>query len=485
MHGIWLHCQARALETSKAQKNPAGGPDDPEKLHSQALTFFQKSLEHFEQFYGILNTYTVKAITMVARSYYALNNLEEAVSWARKDVDTRKEAFGLSDDRTRRAACHLTEMLTVHRLDITFHETLQNHADARNDEESVKTYNFDEVLITKEEITWELDPFELPEPKRIDAVFRMMEELDGFSAFKLRRDTFLRFLHAVRRSYQANSFHNWVHAWSTAHAIFLIISRTNAQDILGPLGRTAAFLTMLVHDMEHPGLNSQYLIASGSPIALEFEAPSVLENMHWARAKALLTKGKPTDVLENVSEEDREAILQYIYTGIMATDMAQHKSIVNEVEARANRAQQGIAPYDGSSEADRLELVRAVVHAADLSGQGMSQQTAYAFGRGVFEEFHNQSNRERCENLEQSEFMRGLDTPLAQAKAQLGFTHYVVTPLWSNLSSIFPEVEEATMRIKERAEEIDFNEVHSWGGLNHGLINGHRVKMSGYAPHKQ
>ncbi|KAJ1471037.1 hypothetical protein T484DRAFT_3556457 [Baffinella frigidus] len=92
----------------------------------------------------------------------------------------------------------------------------------------------------------------------------------------------------------------------------------------------------------------------------------------------------------------------------------------------------------------------------------MTKGTAYAFGRGIFEEFYNQVICEKDENLEESVFMQNLDQPLAQAKAQLGFTHYVVTPLWSNLSTVFPELQQYMDRIEDRAAEIDFNNVQSW-----------------------
>jgi len=406
-------------------------------------------------------------------------NLLEAVTWGRLEVEAREYTFGKSDPRTRRAITSLNEIITARQLEVTFSETLAEKAVKLSDDEMVKSYDFDEVLIDVKEITWQLDPFGVPEPKRVDAVFRMIEALHGFETLKLKKETLLKFIYAVRRSYQTNSFHNWVHAWSTAHAAFLIVSSTQAGALLGPFGRVACYLTMLVHDLEHPGVNSQFLIASASPLALEFAAPNVLENMHWARAKALLRKGADTDILECLSDENRETVLVYMHTGIMATDMMKHKGIVGELEERANRATEGEEAYDGQCEEDRLEIIRAVCHSADLSAQGMTKGTAYAFGRGIFEEFYNQVICEKDENLEESVFMQNLDQPLAQAKAQLGFTHYVVTPLWSNLSTVFPELQQYMDRIEDRAAEIDFNNVQSWEGLHQGLIEGKRVSMTG------
>lgn len=86
--------------------------------------------------------------------------------------------------------------------------------------------------------------------------------------------------------------------------------------------------------------------------------------------------------------------------------------------------------YDVHKEADRLELVKAIVHASDLSGQAMEPEVAYLFGQGVLAEFHEQATREVLEKLPQTPFMKNLDDKLHQAKAQLGFINFVVEPLW-------------------------------------------------------
>ena len=86
--------------------------------------------------------------------------------------------------------------------------------------------------------------------------------------------------------------------------------------------------------------------------------------------------------------------------------------------------------YDVHKESDRLELVKAIVHASDLSGQAMEPEVAYSFGKGVLAEFHQQATREAQEKLPETPFMKNLDDTLQQAKAQLGFINFVVEPLW-------------------------------------------------------
>ena len=46
-------------------------------------------------------------------------------------------------------------------------------------------------------------------------------------------------------------------------------------------------ISCLVHDIDHPGVNSDYLIKCGSALALQFPYKNVLEQMHWHNAKRI------------------------------------------------------------------------------------------------------------------------------------------------------------------------------------------------------
>lgn len=281
---------------------------------------------------------------------------------------------------------------------------------------------------------------------------------------------------------------------------YMILSSTAATRLLKPNEVLAVMISCLVHDVQHPGVNSDFLIKSGSELALQFPYKNVLEQMHWYTAQQMFKDKCCTNILVNVSPGKAQAILALVHEGIMATDMANHKSIVDSLAdaVRApppdtGREQAGEEPrtcpsasapraaaqgsvegdshevFDIENEQDRLKLIRAIVHAADLSGQVLEKDTAYSFGRGVLTEFHLQSQHERMEKLPATPFMQNLHLPLAQAKAQLGFLNFVVEPLWNNLCMIFPEIKHRHEAVLERMSELDFDSLHQWGGLCEGL----------------
>ena len=62
----------------------------------------------------------------------------------------------------------------------------------------------------------------------------------------------------------------------------------------------AALLGAAVHDIGHDGFNNAHHVAIGSPLALQYNDQSVLENMHAATGLGLLREPRH-DVLENLS----------------------------------------------------------------------------------------------------------------------------------------------------------------------------------------
>jgi len=109
-------------------------------------------------------------------------------------------------------------------------------------------------------------------------------------------------------------------------------------------------------------------------------------------------------------------------------------------------------------------LVEVVVHAADLSAQGMSPPVAYKFGGNVLTEFHQQFLLEHEKRVPLSAFMKDLHTPLGQCKAQLSFIDFVLIPLFSTVRDCFPSLGSPACRIEDRMAEIDFEQAHLWPG---------------------
>jgi cAMP-specific phosphodiesterase 4 len=93
----------------------------------------------------------------------------------------------------------------------------------------------------------------------------------------------------------------------------------------------AAVFAAAIHDVDHPGLTNQYLINSGSEIALMYNDESVLENHHLAVAFKIL-QNESRDIFQNLQKKQRQIIRKMAIDMVLATDMSKHMSLLAELK---------------------------------------------------------------------------------------------------------------------------------------------------------
>lgn len=451
--GVLIWCRAHSI---------VGGhrPEEGREIRSyfeEALQLFLEAHAEYMAAFGLDNSETIKAITMIAASYRKLDNKTESLAWTEREVSVRERVHGSAIPRTQLARKTLNDLRGSMGIRLVGDADDASERSAGN--------------VRPDELVWSLNPFELEDSWMVDALLQMCSSMGFFATFSIDERVMVKFIYAVRLLYHdQNSFHNWRHAWSATHCAYMILRDTTAGRLLDETHRLTVLLSVLVHDLDHPGVNSDFLIKSASPIAINYPTPNVLEHMHWDRATRLLEDGAETDVLGGLDREQKQRVLDLVFHGIMATDMQNHKALMQDLGERVDKQQAGEAPFDTANPEDMRALLKIVVHASDLSGQCMDPDVAYEFGKRVLEEFYNQAQKERAEQLPESVFMKNLHVPLSQAKAQLGFLHYVVSPLWKRMCQLFPELEPLAGRVEERATEIDFDDLSSWKGVNATLV---------------
>jgi hypothetical protein len=73
---------------------------------------------------------------------------------------------------------------------------------------------------------------------------------------------------AVCKKYRANPFHNWKHGFAVLQFMYFILRKTNAAQYLLPEDVFSLIVSSLCHDVDHPGHNNTYEMATSSPLAL-------------------------------------------------------------------------------------------------------------------------------------------------------------------------------------------------------------------------
>ena len=77
------------------------------------------------------------------------------------------------------------------------------------------------------------------------------------------------------------------------------------QGVFSDLEILAAIIAAAVHDVDHPGVNNNFLVNSSSEMALLYNDESVLENHHLAVAFQLM-QSENCDILESFSKIERQ-----------------------------------------------------------------------------------------------------------------------------------------------------------------------------------
>lgn len=245
-----------------------------------------------------------------------------------------------------------------------------------------------------------------------------------------------------------NAYHNFYHAVDVMQTVHAMFYGWGAAHVFTPVEVAATLLGALCHDLEHPGVNNAYLVATRSDLAIRYNDASVLENHHAAVGGALMRKH---GLLDGLSAAQHKEFRRIFISAILATDMTTHFSLTEELTHVGLRNTYAIltllrlegapAPEADVSAPDRHVMLKNILHAADLSNPCKAWTLAKNWSDRVLEEFFAQGDRERDAGLPISPNMDRTTT--RQAALSLNFIDFVVGPLFVAISAILPQAQVA------------------------------------------
>lgn len=145
-------------------------------------------------------------------------------------------------------------------------------------------------------------------------------------------------------------------------------------------------------------LSMQYVVCSGSELAVMYNDASVLENHHLAVAFKLLQE---TDFLVPLSAKQRQTMRRMVIDMVLATDMSKHMSLLADLKTMVETkkvAGSGVLMLDNYT--DRIQVLQNLVHCADLSNPTKPLPLYKEWTRRVMEELFTQGEKERQQGLE-------------------------------------------------------------------------------------
>ncbi|KAG7258270.1 hypothetical protein CRUP_011839 [Coryphaenoides rupestris] len=266
-------------------------------------------------------------------------------------------------------------------------------------------------------------------------MYTIFQERDLMRMFRIPADTLVTFLLTLEDHYHADvAYHNSLHAADVAQSTHILLSTPALHAVFTDLEILAAIFAAAIHDVDHPGVSNQFLINTNSELALMYNDESVLENHHLAVGFKLLQEDN-CDIFQNLSKKQKQTLRRMVIDMVLATDMSKHMSLLANLKTMVETKKvtsSGVLQLDNYT--DRMQVLRNMVHCADLSNPTKSLDLYQQWNKRIMEEFFQQGDRERHRGMEISPMC---DKHTASVeRTQVGFIDYIVHPLWETWADL-------------------------------------------------
>ncbi|XP_045146262.1 cAMP-specific 3',5'-cyclic phosphodiesterase 4A isoform X4 [Echinops telfairi] len=266
-------------------------------------------------------------------------------------------------------------------------------------------------------------------------MYTIFQERDLLKKFHIPVDTMVTYMLTLEDHYHGDvAYHNSLHAADVLQSTHVLLATPALDAVFTDLEILAALFAAAIHDVDHPGVSNQFLINTNSELALMYNDESVLENHHLAVGFKLL-QDENCDIFQNLSKRQRQSLRKMVIDMVLATDMSKHMSLLADLKTMVETKKvtsSGVLLLDNY--ADRIQVLRNMVHCADLSNPTKPLELYRQWTDRIMAEFFQQGDRERERGMEISPMC---DKHTASVeKSQVGFIDYIVHPLWETWADL-------------------------------------------------
>ena len=261
---------------------------------------------------------------------------------------------------------------------------------------------------------------------------------------------FEHFIYEISKGYhRENPYHTDLHAADMLQSIFVYNIYSNFKDSLNlvEIDLLSIFISAIIHDYGHPGLNNNYLIKTKDDLAIKYNDISVLENYHVSEAFNIILKKPGNNIFEKLSEDDFNLCRKNIIECVLGTDMTLHNKKYQAFKRRlqteniknGENIENLFLKLDPINSYNlKLEFLSFIIHAADISNPTKPLIIYKEWAKRCVDEFFNQGDLEKKMGLPISFNCDRNTVNLAQS--QLGFMDAIVSPLFNVLNEYFPQL---------------------------------------------
>ncbi|KAK2833275.1 hypothetical protein Q5P01_017164 [Channa striata] len=376
----------------------------------------------WDQFKRMLN----RELSHLSEMSRSGNQVSEYISTTFLDKQNEVEIPSPTSREREKPMCHISGVKKL-----THSSSLSNSTLPRF---GVKTENEDALARELNDLNkWGLNIFRVAEfsnNRPLSCImYAIFQERDLLKTFRIPVDTFVTYVMTLEDHYHANvAYHNSLHAADVTQSTHVLLSTPALDAVFTDLEILAALFAAAIHDVDHPGVSNQFLINTNSELALMYNDESVLENHHLAVGFKLLHE-ENCDIFQNLTKRQRQSLRKLVIDMVLATDMSKHMSLLADLKTMVETKKvtsSGVLLLDHYT--DRIQVLRNMVHCADLSNPTKPLGVYRQWTERIMEEFFRQGDKERERGMEISPMC---DKHTASVeKSQVGFIDYIVHPLW-------------------------------------------------------
>ncbi|KAJ3121466.1 cAMP-specific 3',5'-cyclic phosphodiesterase 4D [Nowakowskiella sp. JEL0407] len=309
-------------------------------------------------------------------------------------------------------------------------------------------------------VSWNFDMFHFSEmsdghPLYFTAV-NLLHSKEVLNVLNINAEKFQRWMLLMESEYHDHPYHNAIHAADVLHAFNYLLLEDPMSETYTPVEIFAGMIAAIGHDIDHPGLNNQFLVKSRDELAVLYSDVSVNEYHHIAHIFQTSSKSK-YNIFADFSNEEYEEIRKIIIRLILATDMSNHFEYLTKFKTKLQQSNIAIGRLE--TQENRMIVMEIAMKCADLNNPSKTSDLARKWTENIMEEFFRQGDREREMGLPISQFMDRTNTNIA--KCQIGFIDILVAPLYDAWIT-FNNHNEKCLKLQR---EIGKNRNH-WAGLS-------------------
>lgn len=281
------------------------------------------------------------------------------------------------------------------------------------------------LFIKKCALNWNFNLFKFHamclERSLTELLLHLFDYYDLYNIFKLDTVKVLKCFRLIECNYHAtNPYHNSVHAADVTQAMHCFIQEKKIRPYMTDLEILCSILAAVCHDLDHPGVNQSFLIATNNPLARLYGNNSVLENHHWRFALSIFKESKlfehfSSDLFDNMKEQLKHLIL--------ATDIARQRDYLKRFKDLTTSE-----GFSMENVEDRGFILQIALKCADLSNPCRPWRVSSVWSGLICDEFHEMGEMERLSGIPFTPICHRQVTSIASIQTE--FFLFVALPLF-------------------------------------------------------